>query len=46
MLKTDESMQKDGIVEGMENEVSPSEVFAARFELELAGEISFLVRTL
>jgi len=50
-LKTDESMQVDGIVEGLENEgleneVSPSKIFAARFELEPAGRSnSFLVRT-
>jgi len=49
-LKTDESMQMDGIVEGreegLENEVSPSKIFAARFELEPAGRSnSFLVRT-
>ena len=42
MLKTAESMQMGGIVEGLENEVSPSEIFAARFELELAGEIKQL----
>jgi hypothetical protein len=46
----DESVQMDGIVEGLdeglENEVSRSEPFAARFELELAGKIKqLLVRT-
>ena len=41
MLKTDESMLMDGSVEGQEegreNEVSPSEILATRFELEPAG---------
>jgi hypothetical protein len=42
VLKTDESMPMDGIVEGPEealekNEVSPSEVLAARFGLGPAG---------
>jgi hypothetical protein len=43
-LKTDESMQMDGVVEGLEegleNEVSPSEILPARFELELEGKIT------
>jgi DprA winged helix domain len=38
VLKADESMQIDEIVERSENEVSPSEIFAALFELELAGK--------
>jgi DNA processing protein len=39
MLKADKSMRMDGVVEGLENEVSPSEIFAARFELELGAKI-------
>jgi DNA processing protein len=39
VLKADEAMQIDEIVERLENEVSPSEIFAALFELELAGKI-------
>jgi hypothetical protein len=35
-------MQMDEIVERLENEVSPSEIFAALFELELAGKIKQL----
>jgi len=38
----DESMQIDEIVERLENEVSPSEIFAALFELELSGKIKQL----
>ena len=46
MLKKDKSMRMDGVVEGLEegleNEVSPSEIFAARFELELGAKIKQL----
>jgi DNA processing protein len=42
MLKADKSMRMDGVVEGLENEVSPSEIFAARFELELGAKIKQL----
>jgi DNA processing protein len=42
VLKADESMQIDEIVERLENEVSPSQIFAALFELELAGKIKQL----
>ncbi len=42
VLKADESMQIDEIVERLENEVSPSEIFAALFELELAGKVKQL----
>jgi len=42
VLKADESMQIDEIVERLENEVSPSEIFAALFELELSGKIKQL----
>jgi DNA processing protein len=38
-LKADEAMQIDEIVEELENELSSSEIFAALFELELAGKI-------
>ncbi len=38
-LKTDQSTQIDEIVEKLEGEMSPSEIFAALFELELAGKI-------
>jgi DNA processing protein len=39
LLKADEAMQIDEIVEQLENELSSSEIFAALFELELAGKI-------
>ncbi len=39
MLKADESTQIDDIVERLEGEMSSSEIFAALFELELAGKI-------
>ena len=42
VLKADESMQIDELVEKLENEVSPSEIFAALFELELAGKVKQL----
>src|SRR5882762_9754689 len=42
VLKADESMQIDEIVERLENEVSPSEIFAALFEMELSGKIKQL----
>ena len=46
MLKTDKSMQMDrvvaGLQEGLENEVSPPEIFAARFGLELGAKIKQL----
>ncbi len=42
VLKADESMQIDEIVERLENEVSPSEIFAALFELELSGKVKQL----
>ena len=41
-LKADESTQIDELVERLENEVSPSEIFAALFELELAGKVKQL----
>jgi DNA processing protein len=42
LLKKDESVQLDQIVEQLEPDVSSSEVFAALFELELAGKIKQL----
>jgi DNA processing protein len=39
VLKADESTQIDDIVEGLEGVMSSSEIFAALFELELAGKI-------
>jgi DNA processing protein len=39
LLKTDEPVQIDQLIEKLEPEVSSSEVFAALFELELAGRI-------
>ena len=41
-LKADESTQIDELVERLENEVSPSEIFAALFELELSGKVKQL----
>lgn len=42
ILKADESMQIDEIVEGLEPELSSSEIFAALFELELSGKVKQL----
>ena len=39
LLKADEATHIDEIVEKLETEQSPSEIFAALFELELAGKI-------
>jgi DNA processing protein len=39
LLKADESTHIDEIVESLENQLSSSEIFAALFELELAGKI-------
>jgi DNA processing protein len=39
LLKADESTQIDELVELLEAEMSPSEIFAALFELELNGKI-------
>ena len=39
LLKADEAMHIDEIVEKLETEQSPSEIFAALFELELAGKV-------
>jgi DNA processing protein len=39
LLKADESTHIDETVERLENQLSSSEIFAALFELELAGKI-------
>jgi DNA processing protein len=39
LIKTDDSTHIDQLVELLENEMSPSEIFAALFELELNGKI-------
>ena len=39
LLKADESTHIDELVESLENEMSPSEIFAALFELELNGKV-------
>jgi DNA processing protein len=39
LLKADEATHIDEIVEGLEAELSSSEIFAALFELELAGKV-------
>lgn len=39
LLKVDESTHIDELVDRLEPELSPSEIFAALFELELAGKI-------
>ncbi len=42
VLRHDESLQLDEIMEKLEGEISSSEVFTALFELELAGKIKTL----
>jgi DNA processing protein len=39
VLKPDEALQIDEIIEALEPDVSSSEIFAALFELEMAGKI-------
>jgi len=39
LLKADEASQIDEIVERLEADMSSSEIFAALFELELAGKV-------
>lgn len=39
LLKADETTHIDEIVERLENDLSSSEIFAALFELELAGKV-------
>ncbi len=38
-MKADEATHIDELVEQLESEISSSEIFAALFELELAGRI-------
>ncbi len=42
LLKPDESIHIDQLVESLENEMSSSEIFAALFELELNGKVKQL----
>jgi len=42
VLKADEAMHLDEIIENLEPELSSSEIFAALFELELAGKVKQL----
>ena len=39
LLKSDEALQIDEIIEKLEGQLSSSEIFAALFELELAGKL-------
>jgi DNA processing protein len=39
LLKSDEALQIDEIIEKLEGELSSSDIFAALFELELAGKV-------
>jgi DNA processing protein len=39
LLKADEQTHIDELVEKLENELTPSEIFAALFELELSGKV-------
>ncbi len=41
-LRLDESIQLDALMEGMEAELNSAEIFAALFELELAGKVKAL----
>ena len=41
-LKADEAMHLDEIIEKLEPQLSSSEIFAALFELELAGKVKQL----
>jgi DNA processing protein len=42
VLKADEAMHLDEIIEELEPQLSSSEIFAALFELELAGKVKQL----
>jgi DNA processing protein len=42
LLRQDEALQLDEIIEQLEPGVSSSEIFAALFELELAGKVKQL----
>jgi DNA processing protein len=39
VLRADDSLQIDGILEQLETQLTSSEVFTALFELEMAGRI-------
>lgn len=39
VLRADESLQIDAILEAMETQLTSSEVFTALFELEMAGRV-------
>ncbi len=41
-LRHDESVQLDGLIEGLEGELASPEIFTALFELELAGRVKQL----
>jgi DNA processing protein len=41
-LRHDESLQLDDMMEQMENELAPAEIFTALFELELSGRVKAL----
>jgi DNA processing protein len=41
-LRHDEAMQLDALIEGLEGELASPEIFAALFELELAGRVKQL----
>ena len=42
VLKADEALHLDEIIDKLEPNLSPSEIFAALFELELAGKVKQL----
>ena len=42
MLKADEALHLDEIIQKLEADISSSEIFAALFELELAGKVKQL----
>ena len=41
-LRHDESLQLDELIEGLDGDMGSSEIFAALFELELAGRVKQL----
>jgi DNA processing protein len=41
-LRHDEALQLDELMEQMENELAPAEIFTALFELELSGKVKSL----
>jgi DNA processing protein len=42
VLKADEALHLDDIIQKLEADISSSEIFAALFELELAGKVKQL----